>query len=169
MLLRRSSGLPTPWRALPVWWNMTTWFTWRTERNWTSSWKYPTSPALVLIWPGWGEELCLSGPFLEYWLRVFFSSVIKKTKQTEFFNGTSLGIFLVIKPCLVFSLSPRVMSDYLGQLDCEAARELQHKLYSDIFLFSINSESAEKYFNRGAGCSLASGGPSTGPVSHERW
>ena len=29
-------------------------------------------------------------------------------------------------------MSPRVMSDYLGQLDCEAARELQHKLYSDM-------------------------------------
>ena len=50
------------------------------------------------------------------------------------------------------SLSPLVMSDYLGQLDCEVARELSYKLYSDIFLFNINFQTAEKYFNRGGGC-----------------
>ena len=44
------------------------------------------------------------------------------------------------------------MSDYLGQLDCEVARELSYKLYSDIFLFNINFQTAEKYFNRGGGC-----------------
>ena len=50
------------------------------------------------------------------------------------------------------------MSDYLGQLDCEVGRELSYKLHSDIFLFNINTQAAGKYFNKGGGCSLASGG-----------
>ena len=53
------------------------------------------------------------------------------------------------------------MSDYLGQLDCEVGRELSYKLYSDIFLFNIDYQAAGKYFNRGDGCSLASGGQSS--------
>ena len=44
------------------------------------------------------------------------------------------------------------MTDYLGQLDCEVARELRYKLYSDILLYSMNIEGSEKYFNRGRGC-----------------
>ena len=65
------------------------------------------------------------------------------------------------------SLSPRVMSDYLGQLDCEVGRELSYKLYSDIFLFNINYQAAGKYFNRGTGCSLASSGGQSSPLDVE--
>ena len=64
-----------------------------------------------------------------------------------------LSLFMVVT-CLL-SVTPLVMSDYLGQLDCQVARELHHKLYSDFFLFSINLQSAQNYFNKGLGCSAA--------------
>ena len=54
----------------------------------------------------------------------------------------------------MFSLSPLVMSDYLGQLDCEVGRELSQKLHSDFFLFDINCQSAESHFNKSRGCSV---------------
>ena len=62
-----------------------------------------------------------------------------------------LSWFMVVT-CLL-SVSPLVMSDYLGQLDCQVARELHDNLYSDFFLFSINLQSAQNYFNKGLGCS----------------
>ena len=39
----------------------------------------------------------------------------------------------MVVTCLL-SVSPLVMSDYLGQLDCQVARELHHKLMDDEFI-----------------------------------